>query len=377
MSQNPFINSTSGLSANAGVVGEPGAITATSSTPQTIGTGTLSFQVPTLAAWAPGMFVTIVPPGSPTTYMIGVVQSYSQTTLVVNAISSQGAGTFSSWLINLGAGGATGPAGATGATGATGAAAGPVGASLQGLKTKNNSGTPNTKIDISAVSAGMVNGSGTSVYATGVAVTIDLTTGTSTAAANGMDGEARGTSAWLYLYLISNGSVTAGLATLTSPLSGLPTLPAGYTSYAYVGAMYVDSSGNLLRTLQEKNRSHYVVTAGSNTAALPTMGSGSAGDPTVPTWIAITLAGFVPATASNVLVSANGDVGGTPATVIAAPNNAYGTAISTNPPPVAALTGKVTSISSIPIESASIYWASSGADGYLFCVGWDDYVVAA
>lgn len=377
MTTSPFINSTSGLSPNAGVVGEPGAITATSSTSQTIGTGTMVFQVPTLAAWAPGMFVTLVPPGSPSTYMIGVVQNYQGNTLTINSISSQGSGTYASWLINLGAGGATGPAGATGATGATGAAAGPVGGFVQGLKIKNNSGTPNTKIDVSAVAATMVNTSGVSLRGTSVAVTIDLTTGTSTAAANGMDGEARGTSAWLYLYLINNGSTTAGLATLVSPLSGAPTLPSGYTSYTYIGAMYVDGSGNLLRTLQQGKRANYVVTAGSNTPALPTMGSGSAGDPTVPTWVGITLAGFVPATASAVHVSANGDVGGTPATVIAAPNNAYGTAISSNPPPVASLTGKVNSISPLPIESANAYWASSGADGYLFCVGWDDYVVTA
>jgi hypothetical protein len=223
----------------------------------------------------------------------------------------------------------------------------------------------------------MVDTSGTSKRALAVSVTIDLTTGTSSSAANGMDGEARGTSAWIYLYLINNGSLTRGLATLTSPLSGAPTLPSGYTAYTYVGAMYVDSSGNLLRTLQEKNKAHYVVTAATNTAAFPTMGNGSAGSVSSPTWVGITLLPFVPPTASHVAVLANGDVGGTPATVIAAPNNAFGTATSTNPPPVASLTGAVLSINSIPIESASIYWASSGTDGYLFCVGWDDYAVTA
>ena len=223
----------------------------------------------------------------------------------------------------------------------------------------------------------MVTSGGTTILASSVSVTIDLTTGTSSSAANGMDGEARGTSAWIYTYLISNGTTTAGLATKTSPLSGLPTMPSGYTYYTYTGAMYVDGSGNLLRTAQEKNRAHYVVTAATNTAALPTMGNGTAGSVSTPTWVAISLATFVPPTASNVMVMANGDIGGTPAAVLAAPNNAYGNATSTNPPPVSSLTGSVTSISDLPIESTSIYWASAGTDGYLFCVGWDDYVVTA
>ena len=379
MTSNPFINTTSGLAPNAGVVGTPGAITATSATQQTIGTGTKSFQVQPQAAWAAGMFVSIVDSANSANYMSGVVASYSGTTLVVNCTLSGGSGTYSSWLINLSGvtGGAQGPAGAAGATGATGAAAGPLNGSLQGLKVTNHSGTPSTKIDITAAAATMVTSAGTSILATGVSVTIDLTTGTSSAAANGMDGEARGTSAWVYTYLISNGSATAGLATLTSPLSGAPTLPSGYTYYTYTGAMYVDSSGNLLRTMQKKNRAHYVVTGSSNTAALPTMGSGTAGSVSSPTWVAITLAGFVPPTASNVLVAANGDVGGTPAAVLAAPNNAYGNATSSNPPPVAALTGSVVNINALPIEGSSIYWASAGTDGYLFCVGWDDYAVAA
>lgn len=378
MSTNPFIPTTSGLAANAGVVGVPGAITGTSTTSQTIGLGTFSFQVPTQAAWAPGMFISIVSAANPSNFFSGTVVSYSGTTLVVNITVVGGAGTFASWLINLsGAPSALGATGPTGATGATGAAAGPLAAFAQGLKVTNNASTPSTKIDISALAATMVNSSGTSVLAKSVAVTIDLTTGTSSSTANGMDGEARGTSAWLYCYLINNGVTTAGLATLTSPLSGAPTMPSGYTSALYVGAMRVDGSGNLLRTQQNGKRAHYVVTSATNTAALPVMGSGIAGSTSSPTWVAITLSGFVPATASSVQEVANSDVGGTATDVIAAPNNAYGTATSTNPPPLCAITGKQAGVVTMPVESASTYWASTGADGYLFCVGWDDYCVAA
>ncbi len=101
MTTDPFINTTSGLQPNAGVVGAPGAITATSSTAQTISTGTFSFQVPTQAAWAPGMFVSIVDAANFSNFMSGAVVSYSGTTLVVDVSTTGGSGAYSSWLINL------------------------------------------------------------------------------------------------------------------------------------------------------------------------------------------------------------------------------------------------------------------------------------
>lgn len=378
MGTNPFIPTTSGLAPNAGNTGAPGAITATSASTVTMALGNLAFTVPPQAAFAPGMFVSIVDALNSSNWMWGIVSSYSGTALVIDIQQINGYGTYSSWLINLsGASSTEGAQGPQGATGAAGAAAGPLNGSAQGIKITNNASTPSTKIDISAIAATMVTSAGTSTFATSVAVTIDLTTGTSSAAANGMDGEARGTSAWLYLYLINNGVTQAALATKTSPLSGAPTLPSGYTYSTYVGAMYVDGSGNLLRTLQKGKRSNYVVTGSTNTAALPAMGNGTAGSTTSPTWVAITLLPFVPPTAGGVLVSANGDDGGTGVVVIAAPNNSYGNASSANPPPIAVGTGSVLSVSICPIESSSIYWASGGTDGFLLCVGWDDYCVIA
>ncbi len=101
MSTNPFINTTSGLAPNAGVVGAPGAITAASQTSQPITTGTLAFQVPTQAAWAPGMFVSIVDADNFANYMVGIVVSYSDTTLIIDVSTINGSGTYTSWLINL------------------------------------------------------------------------------------------------------------------------------------------------------------------------------------------------------------------------------------------------------------------------------------
>lgn len=379
MSTNPFNPSTSGLQPNAGVVGTPGAIVATSDTTQTVATGSLVFDIPAQCGFGSGMWVSITDAGNANRWMWGTIQSYDGASLLtVNITNTNGSGTSSDWLIALaGAPTSVGPVGPTGPTGATGAAAGPVNGGARGLKVTNNSSTPNTKIDITANSAVMVNSSGTSVRASAVSVTIDLSTGNVTAAANGMDGEAPPTNGWIYTYLINNGATTAGLATNTSPLSGAPTLPAGYTSYVYSGAMFVDGSNNLMRTKQLGNKSHYVVTATTNTAALPTLANGSAGSTSTPTWVSVATGDFVPATANRISVVANGDVGGSNTTVIAAPNNSYGSSASSNPPPVSAATAGNTHIDIIDLESANIYWASGGTDGFLLCFGWEDYCLAA
>lgn len=379
MTTNPFIQTTSGLVPNAGLLGTPGAIVATSTTTQTIGVGTFVFEIQAQCAFAPGMWVSITNPENSAQWMWAQVTSYDGISqLTVDTANTNGAGTLNSWAIALaGSPAGVGVPGPDGATGATGAAAGPLNGAAQALKVKNNTGTPNTKIDITALKAVMVDSSGTSVLASAVSVTIDLTTGTASSTANGMDGHARGTSAWLYLYLINNGSITSGLATLTSPLSGAPTLPSGYTSSTYVGAMYVDGSGNLMRTLQLGKKSHYTVTAATNTAALPTMANGVAGSTVTPTWVSVATGVFCPATTSKIFLSANSNVGGTPTTVIVAPNNGYGNGASTNPPPIAAgATANMIHTDELLLETTNIFWASSSVDGYLFCIGWEDYCIA-
>ena len=326
------------------------------------------------------MLVSVVSAANSNNYMLGTVSSYSNQTLTLNILTTNGSGTFNSWLINLA--GSAGPVGATGAAGSNGAAGAPGGiviSSATGLKIVNNPGTPSTKINITAVSAAMANAAGTSVVQKGASVTIDLTTGTSTSTANGMDGEARGTSAWVYLYLINNGTTTAGLATLTSPLSAGPTLPAGYTYSLYVGAMRVDGSGNLMQTIQYGKDAQYVVTAATNTAALPQLASGAAGSVSVPTWVSVAMGAFVPPTASvaRIVAESNG-AAATPSPVIVAPNNSYGVAASANSPPFSVTaTATENQFGNITLESTNIYWASTNNGGAIGCVGWTDYCVAA
>lgn len=248
-------------------------------------------------------------------------------------------------------------------------------ASVNGLSIANNAGTPNTKIDATFTQACLVSAVGAPVFIASGSFTIDLTLGTVTSAANGMDGEARPTSGWVYLYAISTGAGSAGLGTTVSPLAGLPTLPAGYSFYAYIGAMRCDGSQNLMRSRQLGSDAQYVITAATNTTAMPTMTSGSAS-----LWTAVAVAAFIPATASTIKgalynASPGNNTGGG-----VAPNNAY-VAVGNAPINFINSTGTTFGSLMIPfemeIESANIYYTSTaGSASILFARGWRDYVSA-
>lgn len=259
-------------------------------------------------------------------------------------------------------------------------------ASARGLVVTNNGAVPSTKIDITANQLLSVTTGGTPDFKTGVSVTIDLTT----TGANGMDTGARPTSGWVYAYLISTGSVVAGLASATSPTAGGPTMPGGYSYAFYAGAMYCDGSQNLLRSRQTGRTPQYRLVPSTNTAIPPTIDSGAKGSFSItsPTLVAVTVQGngfVVPltagaitvavspvatnATASNVLVAPNTDWGGTNN----GPNGSAGQVY-----PIFLSNGTTASVSArLGLEAATIAWCSSGAGGKLVCLGWDDYYVNA
>jgi hypothetical protein len=104
--------------------------TDTSTSSNTIGTGTLTFVANPGKAWTVGSWVQIASSGSPTNSVIGQVTAYNTvsgvTSLTVNvpAGGAFGAGSFSSWNIVLS--GPPGPTGSTGPTGAVGVSGVPV-----------------------------------------------------------------------------------------------------------------------------------------------------------------------------------------------------------------------------------------------------------
>lgn len=259
------------------------------------------------------------------------------------------------------------------------------GSSVRGWKSINNAGTPSTKIDISFQQACLVSSTGTPAFLGSLSATIDLTTGTVTSTANGMDGESRPASGWVYIYAISTGSGMAGLGTTTSPLAGPPTLPAGYAYYAYVEARFCDGSSNLMQSRQLGSEAQYVVIAATNTAKIPQMITGISGSVSAPTYTAVAVGNFVPPTAGSIEVLLFFSNTGSAIGCMAAPNNSYGADNSTtNPPPLSYFSNLSGSINvgggirgQMVLESTNVYYASSVAATGLCAVGWTDYVSAA
>ena len=238
--------------------------------------------------------------------------------------------------------------------------------------------TNNSAQQITVTTTGivMVNSSGFPIYGTSSSFTINLTVN----GVDGLDTGARGTSNWIYVYAISNGSAIHGLASLSAPSVGPSPLPAGYTYTAYLGACRNNAGGNLLGTIQKGNKASYIL-GSANLATLPQIVTGTVGSPLVPTWVAQSITTFVPTTAThiNILATLASIVS---SAAIVAPNNSYGASSSqTIPPPfvitnAAGTTLITSSVGEMLLESTSIYYASNAAGNAVYTRGWTDAVNA-
>lgn len=246
-------------------------------------------------------------------------------------------------------------------------------ATVNGLTIENNSGTPTTSLDVNCDEAVLISSSGNGIRVGSQDLTIDATS----TGANGLDTGSLANTTWYYVYIISNGTTTAALLS-TSATS--PTMPTGYTYKYRVGAIITGGAATFTRIIQKGARAHYKVVAASTTPNLPIMDSGANGSVSVPTWVAVAVGNYIPtAVAPIIRVGAHCGVGNS--FVIIAPNNAYGARGSTSNPPVyqyGATSPGYGSVSTFDLllESTNIYWASSTADGTLFCQGWVDAVNA-
>lgn len=99
-------------------------------------------------------------------------------------------------------------------------------------------GYPQYKVDVDADSVVMYNGTNT-LEARDVNVTADV----SASGANGLDSGSEASNTWYYLWVINNGTTTAGLLSTSSTA---PTMPSGYTYKKLVSAVRNDASSNLL-----------------------------------------------------------------------------------------------------------------------------------
>lgn len=204
--------------------------------------------------------------------------------------------------------------------------------------------------------------------------TVSLTLATGSSGANGIDAGSVAANRWYYLYVIYN-PTTVTTACLMSLSATAPTLPSGYTYFARVGTCLTDGAAALTGFIQYGRETRWKV--GSNLPNLPLMASGASGNPNSgPTYTAIAVAGFVPPTAGAIDVMGNmTDPGGI---MTAAPNNSYGFANGTNPPPLAiCLTGftRFSVSERFALETTNIYYAAStGSGGFLqlFAQGYVD-----
>lgn len=124
------------------------------------------------------------------------------------------------------------------------AAGSPIVANARNIIIKNNAATPATKIDVDADSLTLVDTNNNGFLATSVDLTIDATTN----GANGLDTGSLA-AGWYYVYVIYNGSTTAGLISTNAAL-GFGSLPSGYTHKALVGIVRATSGSNIRRFYQ-------------------------------------------------------------------------------------------------------------------------------
>jgi hypothetical protein len=206
---------------------------------------------------------------------------------------------------------------------------------------------------------------------------VSLTIAGTTTGANALDTGTIAASTWYTVWVIWNGTTTAGLLSLGT--SAPTSLPSGYTHYARVGWIRTDGTANKfpLGFKQYGRKVRYLIASGGNMTGAPVIVGGAAeGSTATPTWIAHSITGVVPTSASLITVRFT-DQGGSSQSILA-PNNSYGAYSSTsNPPFMVAGVNSATQIAiammgDMMLESTNVYTALGSSGAYLHCLGWED-----
>ena len=130
----------------------------------------------------------------------------------------------------------------------------------------NNASHADHQIDVDADEVILQNTDGMSMRVASVNLTID----TAAAGANGLDTGTVAISTWYFIWVISNGTTTAGLFSTSSTV---PTMPTGYTFKGLVGAKRTNGSSQFVATYQVGDTVMFdaplaVVTGGGSQGAL-------------------------------------------------------------------------------------------------------------
>jgi hypothetical protein len=155
----------------------------------------------------------------------------------------------------------------------------------------NNSGTPNSQVDIDADEIILKDSSGRAYLAEAVNLTVDITA----SGANGLDTGTEANSTWYYLWVIYN-PTTDTVASLISLSATAPTLPTDYTYKALIGAIYNGSGGNFNLIRQVGNQ----VFISRTTISQSVPGT---------TYASISLATIVPPNAKSALIQRSDQIG--------------------------------------------------------------------
>lgn len=130
---------------------------------------------------------------------------------------------------------------------------------ITGLTGANNTGTPLSQYDLNAHQVQLWNPSDGGVVTQTNTGTITNNTSTAGPVANGRDqNSAFSSSSWVHFYFIYNGTLLRTLSSATAPPTG-PTLPSGYTHWAYCGAVRFNGSSQLVSTQMNGSQMQYRV----------------------------------------------------------------------------------------------------------------------
>ena len=204
-----------------------------------------------------------------------------------------------------------------------------------------------------------------------LAQAVNVAASTIVVGANGRDSAAAATPAtWYSVWVISNGTTTSCLLSLSATT---PTMPTGYTFKARVSWVRTDASLFPLRFNQFGRRARYDV--GANVPSFPGVTSGLA---TTASTIALT--GVVPITAGTAMFGAGTNAGFVAFAplggFVSTPGSNYLSTAQTNGFPFAGgwnASGPVpTTAGEINLRTQSIMYASTSSTAVLQCMGWDD-----
>jgi hypothetical protein len=148
---------------------------------------------------------------------------------------------------------------------------------VRNLTVQVNAANPLFQVDIDADEILLQNSSGNPFRVTNVNLTADITV----SGINGLDTGVEGSSQWYYIWVIYDGTTVSSLLSLSDTA---PTLPAGYTFKALVGAVRNDGSSDFEAFYQVDNK----VNIESKASIASNPGT---------TWTSVNLVTYVPVTA--------------------------------------------------------------------------------